>query len=79
MINGYKTIAEAAEEWGITTRRVQTLCAKGRIDGAAKLGRTWAIPIEAKKPKDERVTSGRYRNWRKGKELVVGGDNNGKN
>lgn len=65
MINGYKTIAETAEEWGISARRVQILCSEGRIDGAAKLGRTWAIPSDAKKPRDERIISGQYKGWRK--------------
>lgn len=65
MINGYKTITEASKEWEITTRRVQILCSQGRIEGAAKFGRTWAIPIEAQKPKDERITSGKYKGWRK--------------
>ena len=67
MINGYKTIAEASKEWGISPRRIQVLCNEGRIDGAAKLGQTWAIPIDATKPRDERVTSGQYKNWRKKK------------
>ena len=65
MINGYKTITETAEEWGISSRRVQILCSEGRIDGAAKLGRTWAVPAEAVKPKDEREKTGEYKNWRK--------------
>ena len=54
MIQGYKTIKEIANEWGITARRVQVLCNEGRIEGAAKLGREWAIPQDAKKPKDQR-------------------------
>ena len=39
MIDGYINISEAAEKWGISTRRVQVLCKNGRIEGAAKLGR----------------------------------------
>ena len=39
-------------------------CVAGRIDGAAKLGREWAIPSTAEKPSDLRVTTGEYRNWR---------------
>lgn len=66
MIKGYKTIKETAEEWNISTRRLQVLCSEGRIEGAAKLGREWAIPVEAKKPADARVVSGRYKDWRKG-------------
>ena len=65
MIEGYRTIKETAELWGITPRRLQVLCANGRIEGAAKLGREWAIPVEAKKPEDARVVSGKYKDWRK--------------
>ena len=64
MIEGYISIREAAEKWGITPRRVQVLCATGRIEGTGKLGREWAIPIGAKRPDDRRVTTGDYRNWR---------------
>lgn len=44
---------------------IQNLCASGRIPGADKLGRTWAIPADAIKPPDGRETSGKYKNWRK--------------
>ncbi|HCQ90113.1 MAG TPA: DNA-binding protein, partial [Clostridium sp.] len=33
------TIKEIAEPWGITPRRVQVLCNKGKINGAVKFGR----------------------------------------
>lgn len=65
MIDGYKTIAEVASEWGITPRQVQNLCSSGKIPGAGKLGRTWAIPSDAVKPLDGRETTGEYKNWRK--------------
>lgn len=65
MIEGYRSIKEIAELWNISTRRLQVLCTEGRIEGAAKLGREWAIPVDAEKPIDKRITSGRYRNWRK--------------
>ena len=64
MINGYISIKEAAEKWGLSTRRVQMFCVEGRIDDASKLGREWAIPSTAEKPSDLRVTTGEYRNWR---------------
>ena len=50
------TAKEAAEKWAITARRVQVLCAQGKIPGAVRFGVTWAIPKDAVKPKD-----GRYR------------------
>lgn len=66
-MEGYMTIKQAAEKWNITTRRIQFLCSSGRIDGATKFGRDWAIPADAAKPEDKRVTTGEYRNWRKKK------------
>lgn len=50
----YISIAEAAEKWGITRRRVQVLCAHDRIPGLTKFGKAWAIPKDAKKPADAR-------------------------
>lgn len=50
----YITVKETAEKWGITTRRVQVLCAQGKIPGAVRFGTTWAIPKDAIKPVDRR-------------------------
>lgn len=57
---GYIKIQEAAEKWGISERRINTLCLQGRIEGAVKFGTTWAIPFDAEKPKDARVKTGRF-------------------
>ena len=43
MIDGYINISEAAEKWGISTRRVQVLCKNGRIEGAASLLLRWQL------------------------------------
>lgn len=51
----YMTAKEAAQKWNITVRRVQVLCAQGRIKGATRLGNVWAIPKDAKKPDDARL------------------------
>lgn len=51
----YMTAKEAAEKWAITPRRVQVLCAQGKISGAVRFGVTWAIPKDAVKPKDGRI------------------------
>lgn len=64
----YLTIKEVAELWDVSTRRVQILCAEGKIVGAKKFGRDWAIPRLAEKPKDNRIKSGEYINWRKNSE-----------
>ena len=57
---GYMKIQDAVEKWGISDRRINTLCLQGRIEGAVKFGTTWAIPEDAEKPKDERIKSGKY-------------------
>ncbi len=54
------TLAETAEKWGISKRRVQTLCTECRIPGATRLGRIWVVPTDAEKPLDARVKSGNY-------------------
>ena len=59
------TIKEIAEKWGVTWRRVQTLCSQGRIPGATRFGHEWAIPADGERTTDGRVTTGEYRNWRK--------------
>lgn len=38
-MNEFLTIKEIAEKWNITPRRVQRMCAEGRIEGAKKFGR----------------------------------------
>ncbi len=56
----YLSISQVAEKWGLSVRRIQTLCVTGRIPGATKIGSYWAIPADAEKPKDERIKTGRY-------------------
>lgn len=51
----YFSAKEIAERWGISRRRVQTLCISGRLQGAVKVGNTWAIPEDAIKPDDARL------------------------
>lgn len=51
----YITANQAAKRWGISQRRVQVLCAEGRIKGVFKLGEAWAIPADTEKPNDKRV------------------------
>lgn len=50
-MNGYLTVKEIADKWGISTRRVQILCNENRITGAEKKGNVWLIPSIANKPK----------------------------
>ena len=53
-------IQEGSEKWGISERKINTLCLQGRIEGAIKFGTTWAIPTDAVKPSDARVRTGKY-------------------
>lgn len=57
----YLSISQLSKKWGISGRRIQTLCTEGRVAGATKIGSYWAIPADAKKPKDERIKSGKYK------------------
>ena len=57
----YKSIREKADEWGISKRLIQVLCSENRIEGAVRIGYSWAIPANAKKPEDARIKSGKYR------------------
>ena len=65
MIDGYVTVNDMANKWGLRPRTVQIMCAEGKIEGVTKFGRSWAIPANATKPTDNRITSGNYKNWRK--------------
>ncbi len=46
----YITVKEAAEKWGVTARRVQTLCSQNRIEGAVRFGNRLMIPQDAQYP-----------------------------
>ena len=55
----YLKIGDIAQKWGVSTRRIQTLCAAGKIPGAIRFGRDWMIPCTAVKPADGRTKGGR--------------------
>lgn len=54
------TTEQAGKLWGVTPRRVSELCRNGRIKGAYKIGTSWVMPAHTEKPKDERVTNGKW-------------------
>ena len=54
-MNGYMTVQEAAEKWGVTPRQ-------DRIAGAARMSRIWVIPENAEKPTNDKRGQGRERN-----------------
>ena len=57
-MNGYITVQEAAEKWGITSRQVQILCKSNRIAGATRMSRIWIIPENAEKPTNDKRKAG---------------------
>jgi len=56
----YLTTVELSKIWKISSRRIGMLCAEGRLEGVIKKGKTWLIPSDIEKPKDERIKSGKY-------------------
>lgn len=50
----FMTALQAGRMWGISPRQVQTLCRKGKVPGAMRFARAWAIPEDAQKPRDSR-------------------------
>lgn len=57
----YLSTKQMSEKWGISSRRIQILCAENRIPGIIKIGNIWGIPEFAKKPDDARIKSGKYK------------------
>ena len=57
---GFLSITQTAEKWGLSGRRIQILCSKGRIQGARKIESYWAVSDDAVKPKDKRMKLGKY-------------------
>ena len=68
-IKGYISIREASYRWSVSERRVNQYCAEGRIPGASRFGRSWAIPENAEKPSDPRF-QGQHRDLRRDKHLT---------
>lgn len=56
----YITLSDASKKWGISERRIRTLCAEGRIEGVIRFGRAWVMLENAIKLSDNRVKSGKY-------------------
>ena len=54
----YISVAEAAERWQLSERRVQKFARDGRIPGAKKFSGSWAIPEDAARPQDPRKPGG---------------------
>lgn len=55
------TAKQLSEKWQISVRRITKLCEEGRIVGANKIGGVWLIPIDAQRPSDARIHTGKYK------------------
>lgn len=55
----YIKVKQAAEQWGLSERRVRILCEQGKIDGVLKERRSYLIPADAMKPADGRRLKGK--------------------
>ena len=51
----YLKVSEVAEKWGLSSRRVRALCARGRIAGVIRKGNLYLIPDDAAQPVDART------------------------
>lgn len=49
-MQNYKTIEEKAVEWGLSSRHIQHLCRRGKIDGAIKRAGSWFVPSDVPSP-----------------------------
>ena len=54
VVKGYCSVQDTAKRWGISVRWVNQYALDGRIPGAERLGRSWAIPEDAVKPEKHR-------------------------
>ena len=43
----YMKVTQAAEQWGISDRRVRILCQQGKVEGVIQKGRSYLIPCNA--------------------------------
>ena len=58
------SLAEYAEKHGKAPVSVRQKAQRGGFQTAQKIGRNWVID-EDEPYEDERITSGKYKNWRK--------------
>ena len=55
-----RSCKDIAVEWKLSERTVNYMCKSGKITGAVKENNKWNIPDDAIRPKDGRITSGKY-------------------
>lgn len=61
------SLAEYAQQHGKDAANLRRKCINGEFKTARKIGRNWVIDSEEEYV-DRRVTSGKYKKWRKGKQ-----------
>ena len=61
------SLAEYAQQHGKDAANLRRKCINGEFKKERKIGRNWVIDSEEEYI-DRRVTSGKYKNWRKGKQ-----------
>lgn len=66
-MNEYISVSEFAEKYGYQTAYVRQMLISGRLNGF-KIGKQWVLTADTEPPKDNRIKSGNYRNWRKKEE-----------
>lgn len=68
----YLTSVQMAEKWGLTKRRVNSLCQNGSITGAYKDGYRWMIPENAQKPEGRKYEKGKIKMGSGKRPLPIG-------
>ena len=75
MSGKYISAQQAAQQWGISDRRVRVLCNQGKVPGAFKEGKSYKIPADAVKPFDGRVKKAMnqpMKRWLKWDSEIIG-------
>ena len=49
-----RTLTEASEKWGVSSRQINYYGVEGRIPGAVKMAGVWLLPKVVAKPADRR-------------------------
>ncbi|MGN0369445.1 MAG: nucleotidyltransferase domain-containing protein [Butyrivibrio sp.] len=62
-MNEYYTVSQYAEIYGKDPGNIRRMLMRGTLEGE-KIGNQWLIPKGTEYPKDRRIRSGGYRNWR---------------
>jgi excisionase family DNA binding protein len=53
-MKGYLSAKEVAHKWNISVRWVNQYIQDGRVPGAERFGKSWAIPEDAVKPEKQK-------------------------